>query len=107
GVGNTAHAATLHPSVRRVDVVDTSRNVLAHADYFAATNGKVILNPKVAVHVNDGRQHLKMRSPASYDLITLEPPPIAFAGVASLYSREFYQLARTRLRPGGFMTQWL
>jgi len=107
GVGNTAHAATLHPSVRRVDVVDTSRNVLAHADYFAATNGKVLRNPKVAVHVNDGRQHLKMRPPASYDLITLEPPPIAFAGVASLYSREFYQLARTRLRPGGFMTQWL
>jgi predicted membrane-bound spermidine synthase len=107
GVGNTAHAATLHPSVRRVDVVDLSRNVLAHADYFAATNGRVLRHPSVAVHVNDGRQHLKMRPPAVYDLITLEPPPIAFAGVASLYSREFYALARSRLRPGGYVTQWL
>ena len=31
-----------------------------------------------------------MTSPATYDLITLEPPPIAHAGVAALYSREFY-----------------
>lgn len=107
GVGNTAHAASFHPSVRRLEVVDTSRNVLAHADYFAATNGRVIGHANVAVHVNDGRQHLKMRPPATYDLITLEPPPIAFAGVASLYSREFYQLARSRLRPGGYVTQWL
>jgi len=37
----------------------------------------------------------------------MEPPPIAFAGVASLYSREFYQLVRSRLKPGGAITQWL
>ena len=34
-------------------------------------------------------------------------PPIAYAGVAALYSREFYALARTRLRPTGFISQWL
>ncbi len=34
GVGNTAHAATLHPSVRRVEVADLSRGILAHAGYF-------------------------------------------------------------------------
>ncbi len=107
GVGNTAHAASLHPSVRRLEVVDTSRTVLAQADYFAATNGRVLRGAEVAVFVNDGRQHLKMRPAASFDLITLEPPPIAFAGVGSLYSREFYELARSRLRPGGYLTQWL
>jgi tetratricopeptide (TPR) repeat protein len=48
-----------------------------------------------------------MQPPASYDLITLEPPPIGYAGVAALYSREFYQLARTRLKPKGYMSQWL
>jgi spermidine synthase len=107
GVGNTAHATSLHPSVRRLEVVDTSRTVLAHAGYFATTNGRVLGNANVTVYVNDGRQHLKMRPAASFDLITLEPPPIAFAGVGSLYSREFYQLARSRLRPGGYLTQWL
>jgi tetratricopeptide (TPR) repeat protein len=44
---------------------------------------------------------------APYDLIALEPPPIGYAGVASLYSEEFYQLARTRLKANGFVSQWL
>jgi spermidine synthase len=107
GVGNTLHAASLHPSVERLDVVDLSRNVLSHAHHFSATNGDVLKNPRVSVHVNDGRQHLRMQPEGTYDLVTLEPPPIAFAGVGSLYSREFYALARSRLTPGGYLTQWL
>jgi spermidine synthase len=107
GVWNTAHAASLHPSVRRLDVVDLSRQVLAHADYFSAANGGVLRDPRVSVYVNDGRQHLRMQPAAAYDLITLEAPPVALAGVGSLYSREFYELARSRLRPGGYASQWL
>jgi spermidine synthase len=107
GVGNTAHAATLHPSVRRVEVVDLSRHVLDHSSYFKDTNGDVLNNPRVAVYVNDGRHHLQMQPAASYDLITLEPPPIMHAGVAALYSKEFYERARTRLKPKGYMSQWL
>jgi spermidine synthase len=107
GVGNTTHAATLHPSVRRVEVADLSRDVLAHAGYFKEVNGNVLIEPRVAVYVNDGRHHLQMNPPAAYDLITLEPPPIGYAGMAALYSREFYALARTRLSAKGFMSQWL
>ena len=107
GVGNTVHAATLHPSVRRVEVADLSTNILAHSHYFSDVNMDAIRNSKVVVYVNDGRHHLQIRPAASYDLITLEPPPIAFAGVASLYSREFYALARTRLKPTGYISQWL
>ena len=107
GVGNTAHAATLHPSIARVEVVDLSRHILDHAGYFGDTNGDVLDDPRVAVYVNDGRQHLQMQPEASYDLITLEPPPIAQAGMGALYSKEFYALARARLKPGGYMSQWL
>src|SRR5439155_26083910 len=67
----------------------------------------VLRDPRVAVFVNDGRQHLQMQPPGSYDLITLEPPPIGYAGVSALYSTEFYALARTRLKPGGYISQWL
>jgi spermidine synthase len=107
GVGNSVHAASLHPSVSRIDVADLSRHVLNHAGYFRDANHDVLASSKVSVYVNDGRQHLQMVEPATYDLITLEPPPIAYAGVAALYSREFYQLARSRLRPGGYLSQWL
>ncbi len=107
GVGNTAHAASLHASVKRIEVVDISEHVLEKAGFFASANGRILEDPRVQVFVNDGRQHLRMQPPATYDLVTLEPPPINFAGVASLYSREFYLLVRERLKPGGFVSQWL
>jgi hypothetical protein len=107
GVGNTTHAASLHPTVQRVDVADLSRDILDHASYFRDFNRDVLADARVAVYLNDGRQHLQMQPPASYDLVTLEPPPIGYAGVAALYSKEFYELARARLRPGGYMSQWL
>ena len=107
GVGNTTHAATLHPSVERVELADLSRDILAHASYFEDANRGVLADPTVVVHINDGRQHLQMRSAGSYDLIVLEPPPIAYAGVGALYSREFYSLARGRLKPNGYISQWL
>ena len=107
GVGNTTHAATLHPSIQRVEVADLSRGILAHADYFTEVNQRVLADPRVTVYVNDGRQHLQMQPPSSYDLVTLEPPPIAYAGVAALYSREFYELVRGRLKAGGYVSQWL
>jgi spermidine synthase/Flp pilus assembly protein TadD len=107
GVGNTTHAATLHPSIRRVEVADLSRGILAHAGYFRDANRDVLNDPRVVVHVNDGRHHLRMQRPGSYDLIALEPPPVGYAGVAALYSREFYALARTRLKPNGYISQWL
>jgi spermidine synthase len=107
GVGNSTHAATLYPSVRRVDVADLSRDILDYARLFRDANAGVLKDPRVSVYVNDGRQHLQMQPAATYDLITLEPPPIAHAGVGALYSREFYELARTRLTPGGYLSQWL
>jgi len=42
-----------------------------------------------------------------YDLITIEVTSIWFAGATNLYSREFYELAHSRLRPGGVLQQWV
>ena len=107
GVGSTAHSASLHPTVKRLEIVDLSRNVLEHAAYFQRNNRDVLSKPRTKVFVNDGRQHLWMQPSGKYDLITLEPPPISFAGVANLYSSEFYRLARDRLRANGYISQWL
>jgi predicted membrane-bound spermidine synthase len=93
--------------------VDLSRHILEHAGYFKAFNGDVLHDRRVDVYINDGRHHLQMdvRGRASahpvtdqYDLITLEPPPIVHAGVAALYTTEFYARARARLTPNGYMT---
>ncbi len=107
GVGNTLNAVSRHPSIETIDIVDLSKNILGLASYFADTNQNVLQDPRVNVYINDGRQHLRMQNENTYDLITLEPPPLKAAGVASLYSEEFYRIAEKALKPGGMITQWL
>jgi spermidine synthase len=107
GVGNTARALLSHAGLRRLDVVDISREVLSLAPQFGrALGGNPLRDPRVRVFVDDGRHHLIVRDPR-YDVITAEPPPPNHAGVVNLYSREFYRLAASRLAAGGVITQWL
>lgn len=106
GVGNTAHAASLHESLERIDVVDLSADTLAISAYFESSNHGVLANPKLRAFVNDGRHHLIMHD-GLYDLITSEPPPLPFAYTVNLYTQDHYALIRQRLSERGFFTQWL
>jgi spermidine synthase len=107
GVGTTAHAVTELPEVEAIDVVDTSRDVLAMSDVvFPEAAEHPLRDPRVTAHVEDARFFL-LTTPRRYDLITGEPPPPKMAGVASLYSREYFELVRSRLAPGGIATYWL
>ena len=106
GAGNSLHAASLHP-LDELHVADLSKDILELAPLFRHANRDVLTDPRVSVFVNDGRHHLHMQPPGHYDLITLEPPPLAATGVSSLYTREFYALAKSRLSEGGALTQWL
>jgi spermidine synthase len=107
GVGNTARSLLAHPELRQLDVVDIASEVLALAPHFSEVHGgNPLADDRVNVFVDDGRHHLIVRD-RRYDVITSEPPPPNHAGVVNLYSREFYRLARARLRPGGVVSQWL
>ena len=41
-----------------------------------------------------------------YDIIHLDPPELHTAGVVNLYTEEFYELCKARLKPGGIMSHW-
>ena len=107
GVGTTAKALTDSTRLRSIDVVDTSREILALAPLpFPPPATSPLQDPRVVVHIEDGRFFLQT-TPQSFDLITAEPPPLKAAGVVNLYSREYFQLMRDRLTPGGVATYWL
>lgn len=105
GVGNTGRAIAAHP-VERIDVIDISREIIELAPYFVHANKGVLGDPRVRVHVNDGRNFLAAGD-ERYDLITFEPPPPGQADVVGLYTREYYERVRDRLTPDGLVTQWL
>jgi spermidine synthase len=104
GSGNSVLAVTRHDP-ERVDVVELSPHVREASQYFW-TNEGVIDDPRVHLIIEDGRNFL-LGTDRTYDVISLEPPNIFTAGVVNLYSKEFYDLARNRLKPGGIMMQWL
>lgn len=107
GVGSTAKALTDTRSLEHIDVVDISPDVIGtSALIFPRREDDPLEDPRVTVHVEDGRFFLQT-TPERYDLITSEPPPPKYAGVVSLYSREYFALIRERLNEGGLVTYWL
>ena len=106
GTGTTVGALTLHSSIRTVKAVDLSKAVFDFAPLFEPLNHHFQRQPQVEMVVADARHYLLTRDRA-FDVITFEPPPPQDAGIVSLYSREFYQLAKRRLEPGGVVAQWV
>jgi len=106
GTGTTAGWLARVPSMQRVDVVELEPAVVEMARAYAGVNHDALANPKVRVTVNDARETLLV-SKARYDIIFSEPSNPYRAGVASLYTREFYEAVRGRLAPGGIFAQWV
>ncbi len=107
GMGVTAAALTRTASLQRIDIVDTSSEMLALSRKLESEPGPSPLDDaRVRVHVEDGRFYL-LASDARYDLITGEPPPPIMAGVVDLYTAEYFRLVHARLNEGGVATYWL
>lgn len=107
GLGSaiTAGAVARHP-VGRLDIVEIEPAVVEASRFFTSENNNVLRDPRVRLIVADARNFL-LTAPGSYDVITSEPSNPWISGVAALFSREFFELARQRLRPGGLMVQWV
>jgi spermidine synthase len=105
GSGVTAGTTLSVDSVKRVDVIEISPEVVEASRYFEKQNGNLLKRPEVRVIVGDGRSHLQL-TPRQYDVLVSEPSNPWMAGVASLFTREFFEAARNRLKPDGVICQW-
>jgi spermidine synthase len=105
GMGTTYRSAISYGG--RVTAVELVEEVFEAFDFFYHDSGRVRAYPGGRMVVNDGRNYLKL-SGEKYDVITVDPPPpIDAAGVTHLYSREFLELARSRLNEKGIMAHWI
>ncbi len=105
GSGVTVASALAPGTIERVDVVEISPEVVEASRFFDAESGRVLSQPGVRLIVGDGRSHLLL-TPRRYDVIVSEPSNPWMAGVAALFTREFFEAARDRLEPGGLLCQW-
>jgi spermidine synthase len=107
GLGSGISAGSLAKSetLRDLTVLEISAQVVEASDFFAEENYRVLDDPRVRLATADARNYL-MASRQQYDVIVSEPSNPWISGVANLFTDEFLQLAKSRLRPGGVMTQW-
>lgn len=106
GTGQTAGWLGATPGIERVDVVEIEPSMTRVAELCEATNQRALENPRVKLHIADGRELLLVTS-EQYDLIVSEPSNPYRAGIASMYSQDFYRGIAARLRPGGLLAQWV
>ncbi|UQA55391.1 fused MFS/spermidine synthase [Polyangium aurulentum] len=106
GTGSSAGWLGKVPAIDRVDVAELERSMLTIGDQCSPVNEDVLQNPKVRVLLGDAREIL-LTIPARYDVIFSEPSNPYRAGVASLFTREYYEAARSRLEEGGLFLQWV
>ena len=107
GCGVTADAFVHESRLKRIDIVDISKEVFGLADFYSGINySNPLHDPRVTAFVQDGRFFLQA-SPSQYDIISGEPPPPKVAGSVNLYTQEFFALMNSRLKEGGIATFWL
>ena len=106
GMGITLDATTRHTGVERIQVVELSPEIVEAQEYLRDVNGDILSNPLVEVRIDDGRSFMKMSS-GRYDMITADPIHPKISRVGYLYTREYYEMIRSRLRSGGIVCQWM
>lgn len=105
GSGTTLASALTH-AVRTVDALEISPEVAEASRFFTGGLPSPLDDPRTRLIVADGRTHLTL-SKRHYDVIVSEPSNPWMAGVASLFTREFFEAASARLSPDGILCQWV
>jgi spermidine synthase len=102
GLGYTVESL-IQPEIDTVDVAEISVGVIKSGHVMNSWNNNVIDHPKVHLRLEDGRGFL-MRTPATYDIITSNAVHPRLSN--NIYTRDFYEICRNKLRKGGIMCQW-
>jgi spermidine synthase len=104
GAGVTAGAVSIDPAVKRQTIAEIEPLVpRVVSTHFAEHNFNVVANPKVDVHLDDARHYL-LTTDEKFDAITSDPLDPWVKGAATLYTREFFEVVKQHLNPGGVVT---
>jgi len=103
--GVTAGEVLWYP-VDQLDILEINDQVVAASNFFAPWNNHVLAAPRTRLILQDARAHLQLTG-RSYDVIISEPSNPWMAGLAALFTREFFALAKDRLTDEGVFVQWM
>jgi spermidine synthase len=107
GAGVTAGTFVLHPTIKRIVICEMEPIIPKTAKrYFHQQHYDVLDDPRTQVYYDDAR-HYVLTTPEKFDIITSDPIHPFVKGSATLYSKEYFEMVKSRLNPGGIVTQWV
>jgi spermidine synthase len=107
GAGVTAGSFVVHPEIEKIVICEIEPLIpRAVAQFFTKENHDVITNPRVKVVYDDARHYI-LTTKERFDIITSDPIHPWVKGAATLYTKEYFELVRRHLNPGGLFTQWV
>jgi len=107
GAGVTAGSFVLHPSVERIVICEIEPLIPQMvSSYFTNENYSVLHDPRVEVIYDDARHYI-LTTREKFDVITSDPIHPWVKGASTLYTKEYFELVKAHLNPGGVITQWV
>jgi spermidine synthase len=107
GAGVTAGSFVPYPDVERIVICELERLIPpASTEYFGKQNYRVRDDRRTRILYDDARHYI-FTTKDKFDVITTDPIHPWVKGTSTLYSREYYELVKAHLNPGGVVAQWL
>ncbi len=107
GAGVTAGSFLTYPEVTNITICEIEPLIPKKiAPFFKKENYDVVNDPRVKIFYDDAR-HFVLTSRDKFDIITSDPIHPWVKGAATLYTRDYFQMCRQHLNPGGIVTQWV
>ncbi|MDH7599834.1 MAG: fused MFS/spermidine synthase [Sedimentisphaerales bacterium] len=107
GAGVTAGSFVTYPSIRRIVICEIEPLIpRIVARYFDKENHGLMTDQRVEVVYDDARHYI-LTTRERFDIITSDPIHPWVKGSATLYTKEYFELVRDHLNPGGVVTQWV
>jgi spermidine synthase len=96
----------LQSDIKSLECVELEPTAIEAGEYFNHVNNQPLTDPRLRVIIDDARTYLRV-NPTQYDMIVSEPSHPWVPGVANLFTQEFFELGRNRLKDDGVFVQWL
>jgi len=107
GAGVTAGSFVQYPDVESIVVCELEPMIPPASDEFFSTQNYHVLRDHRTRMIYDDARHFILTTPEKFDVITTDPIHPWLKGTSALYSKEYFELVRSHLNPGGVAAQWL
>ncbi|HYR84442.1 MAG TPA: fused MFS/spermidine synthase [Terriglobia bacterium] len=107
GAGVTAGSFVQYPEVENIVICELEAIIPPASDEFFKTQNYGVLHDGRTRMIYDDARHFILTTSEKFDVITTDPIHPWVKGTSALYSKEYFELVRSHLNPGGVAAQWL